>query len=164
MRALWSALVIRSPKSPAPRLRDRRRKLSLRQASRTSACAPARSPWASSARASANVPLAVERLLLAEKARTVAGSTALRPQHRFGAAAQHADRGPARVGGDEGDVAGKLDAVVVAAQDRPFDQLAGHRIADRAAARRSPARSCPCGRAATASLTWATSADEVGPV
>ena len=33
--------------------------------------------------------------------------------------------------GDEGGVAGEVDAVVVAAQDRPFDQLARDRIADR---------------------------------
>ena len=53
-----------------------------------------------------------------------------RPQHRFGAAAQEADAWPARVGVDEGDVAGGTRAVAVAAQDRPFDQLARDRIVD----------------------------------
>ena len=31
---------------------------------------------------------------------------------------------------DEGDIASEVDLVVVAAQDRPLDQLAGDRIAD----------------------------------
>ncbi len=55
----------------------------------------------------------------------------VRPQRRLGAATQHADRRPGRVLVDEGHVAAEIDAVgVVAAQDRPFDQLAGDRIAD----------------------------------
>src|SRR5262247_218814 len=55
----------------------------------------------------------------------------LMPQHGLGAATQEADRGPTRIGGDEGGVSGKARTVVVAAQDRPFDELARDWITDR---------------------------------
>ena len=70
------------------------------------------------------------RRLLGEEGAHGRGVGLLLPQHRLGAAAQEADARPARIGGDEGGVAGEIDAVVVAAQDRPLDQLARDRIAD----------------------------------
>ena len=60
------------------------------------------------------------------------GIEAVLPERRLGAAPQEADARPARIFGDEGDIAGVVDLVVVAAQDRPLDQLACDRIADRA--------------------------------
>ena len=52
-------------------------------------------------------------------------------QDGLGLAAQRRDARPARVGGDESHVAGEIRAAVVAAQDRPFDQLLCHRVGDR---------------------------------
>ena len=53
------------------------------------------------------------------------------PQRGFGPAAQQADGRPARIVVDESHVAAQVDAVgAVAAQDRPFDQLARDRIGD----------------------------------
>ncbi len=60
------------------------------------------------------------------------GIEAVLPERRLGAPPQEADARPARILGDEGDIAGVVDLVVVAAQDRPLDQLACDRIADRA--------------------------------
>ena len=52
-------------------------------------------------------------------------------QDGLGLAAQRRDARPGRVGVDEGHVAGEIRAAVVAAQDRPFDQLLRDRIGDR---------------------------------
>ena len=52
----------------------------------------------------------------------------LLPQRRLGAPAQRHDARPARIGGDERGIAGKIEIGVVAAQDHPFDQLARQRI------------------------------------
>ncbi len=54
----------------------------------------------------------------------------LDPEHRFGAAAEHPDARPIRVGGDKGEVAFAANAVVVAAQDEPLDELARARLRD----------------------------------
>ena len=54
----------------------------------------------------------------------------LHPQHRLGAAAEHAEARPIRIGGDEGEVARARGAVAVAAQDDPFDELARRRVGD----------------------------------
>ena len=54
----------------------------------------------------------------------------LHPQHRLGAAAEHAQARPIRIGGDEGEVARARGAVAVAAQDDPFDELARRRVGD----------------------------------
>ena len=79
-----------------------------------------------------------ERPRLAEIAAHDRRIEPLLPERRLGAAPQQSDARPARVLVDEGDVAGEIDAAavvavaVVAAQDRPFDQFARDRIADRA--------------------------------
>ena len=53
------------------------------------------------------------------------------PQGGFSPAAQQADGRPARIVVDESHVAAQVDAIgAVAAQDCPFDQLAGDRIVD----------------------------------
>ncbi len=52
------------------------------------------------------------------------------PQHGFGPPAEHRDAGPARIGCDESLETGEIGAILVAAQDRPFDQLTGDRIGD----------------------------------
>ena len=52
------------------------------------------------------------------------------PQHRLGPAAEHRDVRPAGIGHDEGLQTGIVSAVVAAAEDCPFHQLAGGRIAD----------------------------------
>ena len=54
----------------------------------------------------------------------------LDPQHRLGAAAKHREARPARIGGDEGEVALAAGPVAVAAQDDPFDELARRRVRD----------------------------------
>ena len=54
----------------------------------------------------------------------------LLPHHGFGLAAQQTDARPARVGADEGGIAGIVGGIVIAAQEHPFDQLAGEGIAD----------------------------------
>ena len=72
-----------------------------------------------------------DRPVLAEIRAHGRGIEALLPERCLGAAAQEADARPARIVGDEGDIASEVDLVVVAAQDRPLDQLAGDRIADR---------------------------------
>ncbi len=74
MRALWSAVVIRSLNTSSAWLSSSAEKASFHQASRTWAWARARSPWARSARASAKRPLAVSGGSLAKKARAVEGS------------------------------------------------------------------------------------------
>src|SRR5262249_4060695 len=56
----------------------------------------------------------------------------LLPSHRSRTPAQAAERWPTRVRGNEGRIAREVRVVVVAAQDRPFDELARHRVADRA--------------------------------
>ena len=80
-----------------------------------------------------------ERELASLRDRLVAGEGAngrevrvLLPQHHLGAAAEHPEARPARIGGDEGLIAREIRGVVVAAQDRPFDELAGDRIGDAA--------------------------------
>ena len=50
------------------------------------------------------------------------------PERDLGAPAQSDNARPARIGGDEGGVAGKVDVGVLAAQDHPLDELAGERI------------------------------------
>ena len=76
------------------------------------------------------------RLLLSKESAHEGRIEAVRPQRRFGAPAQHGDRGPARVFGDEGHVAAEADARrLVAAQDRPFHQLAGNGVAFKPARR-----------------------------
>ncbi len=57
---------------------------------------------------------------------------ALLPQHGLGPLAEHDHAGPSRVRLDERIVAGEFDAVVVVAQDHPFDQLAGGLIGNAA--------------------------------
>ena len=54
----------------------------------------------------------------------------LLPQHCLGPAAEHRDVRPTRIGRDEGLDTGIVGAVVAAAEDRPFHQLAGGRIRD----------------------------------
>ena len=71
-----------------------------------------------------------ERRVPGEEGAHHGGVAFLRPQHRFSPAAQEADAWPAWVGVDEADVAGGTRAVAVAAQDRPFDELARDRILD----------------------------------
>ena len=78
-----------------------------------------------------------ERELSSLRDRLVAGEGAdgrevrmLLPQHHLGAPAEHAGARPVRIGGEEGLVAREIGGVVVAAQDRPFDELAGERIGD----------------------------------
>ena len=73
-----------------------------------------------------------ERRFLGEVGHHGRGIGPLVPEHCLGAAAQRADAGPARIGGDEIGVAGEVGAVVVAAQNRPFGELACDRIAHRA--------------------------------
>ena len=75
MRALSSAAAIRPANVARACASSSAEKPSLRQASRTSVSAPARSPLASSARASANRPLAVRGGSLLKKAMTACGST-----------------------------------------------------------------------------------------
>ena len=72
-----------------------------------------------------------QRRLFGEEGPYRRGVHVLDPQHRLGAPAQRADRRPARIGNDEGGVAGKIGVVVVAAQDCPFHELARRWIADR---------------------------------
>ena len=72
-----------------------------------------------------------DRPVLAEMRAHGRGIEAVLPQRRLGAAAQEADARPARIFVDEGEIASVIDFVVVAAQDRPLDQLASDRIADR---------------------------------
>ena len=73
-RALWSAAVIRSLKMSRAGPSRSLPNASLRQASRISACAADLSPCSRSARASANLPLAVVGLSLPKKERTAIGS------------------------------------------------------------------------------------------
>jgi hypothetical protein len=76
--------------------------------------------------------LGADRPFLAEECPHEGRVGTIRPQRALGAAAQHSDRRPGGVRGDESGIAAQADAfVLVAAQDRPFDQLAGDRIADR---------------------------------
>ena len=65
-----------------------------------------------------------------EEAQRLRRLDVLDPKHRLGAAAEHREARPARIGGDEGEVALAVDAVVVAAQDEPFDELARRRVRD----------------------------------
>ena len=101
---------LRAP--PPGRRRDR-----LRQAVR----APARSR-----------PFAVRGGIASEKLDDRASVGLLLPQRRFGAPAQRRNPRPAWIGGDESRVAREIEIGLVAAQDHPFDQLAGERIGDRA--------------------------------
>ena len=72
------------------------------------------------------------RLVLAEEGAHEGRIGAVRPQRRLGAATQQPDGGPVRILRDEGHVAADADAIgLVAAQDRPFDQLARDRVGDR---------------------------------
>ena len=75
-------------------------------------------------------PLGAVRRLAAEKGDGRARIGALLPQRRFGMPPQSHDTRPAWIGGEECGVAREVDAVV-AVQDHPFDELAGHRIGDR---------------------------------
>ena len=102
---------------------------SLRQASRMSAWAPARSPLGEERAAEREASLGRQRPVSGERANGGEVGVLL-PQHRFGPLAEHRDARPARIGGDEGLEAGEIGAVLVAAQDRPFDQLAGEGIGD----------------------------------
>jgi hypothetical protein len=55
----------------------------------------------------------------------------LLPKRRLGAPAERRNRGPAWIGRDEGGVAREIEVGIVAAQDRPFNELAGDGIGDR---------------------------------
>ena len=72
------------------------------------------------------------RRLGAEEADDRLRVDALFPHHAFGAAAQRRDARPARIGGDEIDIAREIRRAAVAAQDHPFHELAGERIGNRA--------------------------------
>jgi hypothetical protein len=52
------------------------------------------------------------------------------PQHRLSPAAKHCDVRPSWIDRDEGLETGKVGAIIAAAEDRPFHQLAGGRIGD----------------------------------
>src|SRR5262245_17820434 len=114
MRDLWSALVIRLPNVSIAWSSRSELKESWYQARRMYACAPSRSPWAMSAR-ERKLALRSHRRFFGEEGTHCCGLHALDPQHRLGAPAQRADRGPTRVGGDEGGIAGKIGGGVVAA-------------------------------------------------
>ncbi len=132
MRALWSALVIRSAEYV--------QHLAFELAGEV-LVAPSLAHEALGAGAVAlqqqrarerELALGGDGPVLAEMRPHGRGIEAVLPERRLGAAPQEADARPARIFGDEGDIAGEVDLVVVAAQDRPFDQLACDRIADRA--------------------------------
>ena len=143
MRALWSARVSMSPKrvhhgaldgapSRCPRARPGAR------AARRRRCRPA----ASSARASANLPFAVIGFDEAKKARTcrrtrLSSHSALSARRRSIVAF-----GQLGLSATEGGEAVEARVVLVAAQDRPFDELARERIGDRLLDRAWPRWSC----------------------
>ena len=129
MRALWSARVSTSPNVSMTMRSTSREQVSSRHAWRTSEAAAGVWPCAISARASANLPLAVSGLL-PEEIRDHRGAALLVPQRAFGAAADHGGVRPARIVGAEGREAVEARVVLLAAHDAPFDQLAGERIAD----------------------------------
>src|SRR5438034_913234 len=56
----------------------------------------------------------------------------LDPKHPLRALAEHAEIRPARIGGNEGEIALALGTVVVVAQDEPFHELACYRVRDAA--------------------------------
>jgi hypothetical protein len=73
--------------------------------------------------------LGCERLVLKIRAHG-RGIEAFLPERRLRASAQQTDIWPARIVGNEGNIALEVDLVVVAAQDRPLDHFAGDGIAD----------------------------------
>ena len=162
MRALWSARREQVPEDIEGGIFEIAREVVVAPGRLHQACAPARSPCRSSARASAKRPLVVVGTLLGEIAAHEGRIAAVRPQRRLGSAAQHYHRGPAGIFHEEGHVTAEIDAVVlVAAQDRPFDQLAGNRVGDRLSQVGS-LRGLPLRAAETASLRAASSAGGSG--
>ena len=122
-------------------------KASLRHASRTRLCAAARSPCSSESAGERELALGGDRLVLGEEG--AHGRWSGRSAHSVASARRRrqADRGPARIFGDESGVAGKLDAVgVVAAQDGPFHELARERVADGSLQIGRLRDRCPCER------------------
>ena len=120
---------------------------SLRQASRTSRSALARSPRAEHRPRQRELALGRERRFVLEP-RPHGGVVAMVvPQRGFDAPAQEGLRRPARIGGEEGAIALDRRAIVVAAQDDPFRELARDRIGDRGLRPASHRPACACARA-----------------
>ncbi len=132
MRAASSSGVMRPAKAARPWASRSAEKPSLRHVSRSVAAAPALSPCAMSACANAKCPLTVCGGSVAEEADDRLRVDTLFPHHAFGAAAQRRDARPARIGGDEIDIAREIRRAAVAAQDHPFHELLGQRIGNRA--------------------------------
>jgi hypothetical protein len=71
-----------------------------------------------------------ERLVFFKISAHEMGIEAFLPERRFRASAQQTDIRPARIVGDESNIASEVDLVVVTAQNRPLGHFAGDRIAD----------------------------------
>ena len=164
MRALWSALVIRSRKTSRTWAFELAGEVLVAPCLAHEALGAGAVAQQQQRARERELALGGERPVLAEIRAHGRGIEAVLPERRLGAAAQEADARPARIFGDEGDIAGEVAVVVVAAQDRPLDQLAGDRIADRASGRRAPRDALPLRASAIASLTAATSGEGVDAV
>src|SRR5262249_62158409 len=70
-------------------------------------------------------------LRLGEKRAHGCGVAVLMPQRALGAPSEQRNARPTGVAANECRIAGEIDAVALIAQDHPFDELAGDRIAQR---------------------------------
>ena len=131
IRALWSPGVSNAPNRSSAALSVSSDIGSLRQASRTSRSALARSPRAIIDLRQRELALGRDRRFVFEPRPDRGVVAAVVPQRRLDAPAQEGLRRPARIGGDERAIALDRGAVVVAAQDQPFGELARDRIRDR---------------------------------
>src|SRR6266436_1586617 len=129
IRVLWSASVIRS------------RKTSRIWASRSPEVVVTPSlaneilrvgsvPFQQQRASQRKLALGCERLVLVKICAYARGIEAFLPECRLRASVQQTDIRPARVVGNESNIALEVDLVVVAAQDRPLDHFASDGIVD----------------------------------
>ncbi len=106
----------------------------MRHASRTAAVRAGAVAFAKQRTRQREPTLRRTRRIASEKFNDGAPIRLLLPKRRLRAPAQRRNRGPARIGRDEGGVAGEIEVGAVAAQDRPLDELArdgiGYRTLD----------------------------------
>ncbi len=128
---MWSPAVSSAPNWSSATISVSSDMPSLRQASRTSRSALVRSPRAIIDLRQRELALGGDRRLVFEPRPDRGVVAAVIPQRGLDAPAQERLRRPARIGRDKRAVALDRSAVVVAAQDQPFRELAGDRIGDR---------------------------------
>ena len=116
----------------------------MRQASRAYCCASARSPCASSARASAKRPFALTGVDCAKNERTSVSLPPFPIERGFCLAAELHARGPAGIGGKEIGVAVEIEIVIARRATPPIRPACARRNRTPSWTARSPRRCGPC--------------------